>query len=227
MPSPVICIRDTAIQNGQLMVKDMWPNRSQANPVADPAPQGPRYLRITEATTLPVLNGTVVARAVSGLAAYLLVTLDLQANGDSMTPAGAKLAADALVAEMRAGSALTLNDMNTAIQAADATLNATGIVGTGASTATVNNILQILSGATFTVAAGYDLEDVNNAVQYLSEADQASGYNAFYNPIVFEDSSFWISVAQGDLLLMKSTRTVNGANQDPYVVVYDGTGNVL
>ena len=41
MASPAICIRDTSISNGQILVKDMWPNRSQANPVVDPAPQGP------------------------------------------------------------------------------------------------------------------------------------------------------------------------------------------
>ena len=48
MASPAICIRDTSISNGQILVKDMWPNRSQANPVVDPAPQGPRYLRVVE-----------------------------------------------------------------------------------------------------------------------------------------------------------------------------------
>ena len=47
------------------------------------------------------------------------------------------------------------------------------------------------------------------------------------SPVLEEDSSFWISVAKGDLLGLKSIRTVNGANVDPYVVVYDGLGNVL
>ena len=54
--------------------------------------------------------------------------------------------------------------------------------------------------------------------------DQASKFSAFHNPIVFEDSSFWISLAQGDLSGLKSSRTVNGVVVDPYVVVYDGTG---
>ena len=76
MASPAICIRDTSISNGQILVKDMWPNRSQANPVVDPAPQGARYLRVTEATTLPVVAAGAVTTEVSGLAAYLLVNLD-------------------------------------------------------------------------------------------------------------------------------------------------------
>jgi hypothetical protein len=224
MASPVICIRDTAISNGQLIVKDMWPNRSQANPVVDPAPQGPRYLRVVETPTLPVLDGTVVARTVSGLAAYLLVTLDLQAGNANITPAQAVGCAEAIISEMRVGGDLTLNDINGLIQAVDnPNLNATGL-GLGASTATVNNILQILGGAIFIVPAGYDLEDINNAPQWLSVADQASLFSAWFNPIVEEDSSFWISLAQGDLLGLKSSRTVNNVVLDPYVVVYDGAG---
>lgn len=221
MASPVICIRDTAISNGQLIVKDMWPNRSQANPSVDPAPQGPRYLRVVETPTLPVLDGTVVARTVSGLAAYLLVTLDQGAAGANITPAESVTMAEALISEMRTGGDLELLDINPLLAAV---AGGTGVVGTGASTATVNNILQILGGATFTVEAGYDLETPANNPQFLSVADQASSFSAFFNPIVEEDSSFWISLAQGDLLGLKSNRTVDGVVLDPYVVVYDGAG---
>ena len=49
----------------------------------------------------------------------------------------------------------------------------------------------------------------------MSEDDQATKFSAFHNPIVFEDSSFWISLAQGDLRGMKSA---------DFVVVYSGTG---
>ena len=222
MPSPVICIRDTSIKNGQLLVKDMWPNRSQANPVVDPAPQGPRYLRVVETPTLPVLAGTVVSQTVSGLAAYCLVTFDQGGLGANITPAESVLIAEALISEMRTGGDLEVADVNPIIAALPG-LAGTG-VGVGATTATINNILQILGGATFTVAAGYDLEDAQNAAQFLSEGDQASSFSAFHNPIAFEDSSFWISLAQGDLLGLKSTRTVNNVVLDPYVVVYNGTG---
>lgn len=224
MASPVICIRDTEISNGQLLVKDMWPNRSQANPVVDPAPQGPRYLRVVETPTLPVLSDTVVAKTVSGLAAYLLVTIDAGAGDANPTPAQALEMAEDLISAMRAGGDLETDDINKIL---DGVVGGTGIVGTGKSTATVNNILQILGGATFTVAAGYDLEDVNDDPQYLSVLDQASSFSAFFNPIVEEDSSFWISLAQGDLLGLKSYRTVNNVVLPPYVVVYDGNGVAL
>jgi hypothetical protein len=206
MPSPIVCIRDTAIKNGTLMVKDMWPNRSQANPVVDPAPQGPRYLRVVQ-NTLPTVVANAVSLEVSGLSAYLLVTVDAAAGGANLTPAQAKSMADALIVIMRAGGDLELADINVALAAV---VGGTGVVGTGLSTATVNNILQILGGAPFTVPAG---TSVNNT--YQTEAVQATLFTAFHNPIVLEDSSFWISLAQGNLKGLKSANTV---------VVYSGVG---
>lgn len=215
MPSPVICIRDTSINNGSLMVKDMWPNRSQANPSIDPAPQGPRYLRVVQ-NVLPTVANNVVSAEVSGLAAYLLVTVDAGAGNVNPTPAQAKSMADALIVEMRAGNDLELADINLVLAGV---VGGTGIVGTGNSTATVNNILQILGGAPFTVPAG--VEALNT---FQVEQGQANLFTSHHRPIVFEDSSFWISLAQGDLSGLKSSRTVNGVVLDPYVVVYDGTG---
>ena len=215
MPSPVICIRDASIKNGQIMVKDLFPNRSQANPVVDPAPQGPRYLRVPE-NVLPTVANNVVSKEVSGLAAYLLVTIDAAAGNANPTPAQAFEMAEALISEMRTGGGLTLAEINAVLAGV---VGGTGIVGTGNSTATVNNILQILGGAPFTVPAGVS---VNATFQV--EAGQANLFTAFHNPIAFEDSSFWISLAKGDLLGLKSSRTVNGQVLDPYVVVYNGTG---
>jgi hypothetical protein len=223
MPSPAICIRDTSISNGQILVKDMWPNRSQANPVVDPAPQGPRYLRVAETTTLPTVAAGVVTTEVRGLAAYLLVNLDDGANdpavGASITSADAKTIADALVAEMRAGNTLDL----AAINAVVAVTVATAGVGVATSTASVEDILQILAGARYVVPAGHVVE-VAGVFQPVATSFFDYG---IVSPVLEEDSSFWISVAKGDLLGLKSTRTVGGAVVDPYVVVYDGLGNVL
>ena len=209
MASPVICLSDSSIGNGQLMIKDMWPNRSHANPVVDPAPQGPRYLRVVETAT-PVVANNAVAKTVSGLSAYLLVTIDAGAGNVNPSPAQADAMADALITEMRAGNALTLANINTAL---DGVVGGTGIVGTGNSTATVNNILQILSGAPFTVPTGVS---VNATFQV--EQGQANLFTSSFNPIIEEDSSFWISLAQGDIL---------GAKNAGFVVVYDGDGNVI
>ncbi len=208
MNNPVICLRDANIPNGSLMIKDMWPNRSQANPVVDPAPQGPRYIRQPE-NTLPVVNALAVAREVSGLAAYLLVTVD--ADGANFTGAEAKEAADAIITAMRAGDALAEADLNDIL---DGVVAGAGIVGTGNSTATVGNILAVLGGAKFVVPAGTDVDDA-----YLTEAEQEALFDTgAYAPIVNEDSSFWISLEQGNLFKAKT---------NDFVVVYDVDGSVL
>jgi len=225
MANPVICVRDTSIKNGQLLIKDLWPNRSQASAVIDPTPQGPRYLRVVENAT-PVVANNAVSNNVKGLSAYLLVTIDVQTNGANPTPTQAGLMATAILTEMRAGNALTLALINTAIQASDPGLNATGIVGTGVSTATVQNILNILGGASFTVSAGTSV-----ANSYLTGAQQTSAFNSsVYQAIDPNDSSFYISVAEGDLSKAKNYRVnPRDANTplDPFVVIYDSTGAVL
>lgn len=211
MGTPVICIRNASIQNGALMVKDMWPNRSQANPVLDPAPQGPRYLRQPE-NVLPLVSGGVVSRAVNGLAGYFLTTIDAGAAGAQTTPAEAKDMADAVIALMRTGVALTAVNIDNEL---DGVVAGSGIAGTGASTATLTNIVRILGGERYSVPAGTDVN-----VNFLSANAQSALFDSsVYSPIVPEDSSFWISLAKGDLLGMKNAN---------FVVVYDSAdGTVL
>jgi hypothetical protein len=210
MASPAICIRSTSIVNGQLMVKDMWPNRSQANPVTDPSPQGPRYLRVVE-NGLPVVSNDAVYRSVSGLSAYLLANLE-DGAGASITVQNAVDMADLIIASMRAGAPLTLAEINDVAGPIKAVVALAG-VGVGDSTATVNGILQILAGAHYAVPAGHILE-VAGAFQQPADFFDYT----IMAPVVEEDSSFWISVAQGDLLGMKTA---------DFVVLYDGLGNIL
>lgn len=223
MANPVICIRDASIKNGQLMVADLFPNKSQASAVVEPAPQGPRYLRVVE-NEKPSVSNLVVTREVSGLTAYFLVTLDVDGGGVNPTVAQATAFADAVIAQMRDGAELSdlggilggVNNDNTGLE---------GEVGAGSSTATTANILAILGGAHFTVPAG---TDVDNA--YISVADQASLFDeTVYAPIHDEDSSFHISLAEGFLSKAKSDRVDPRTNKtlDPLVVVYASNGALL
>lgn len=222
MNNPVICVRDADIPNGSLMIKDMWPNRSQANPVVDPAPQGPRYLRQPE-NTLPVVVANLVTRDVSGLAAYLLVTVDAGAGNDNFSPAQAKAAADAIISDMRAGGDMEAGTVEGHLAAVVA---GSGLVGTGNSTATLGNVLAILGGAHFVVPAG---TTAAGGVFKTAAVQETYFDTGVYQPIVNEDSSFWISVDQGDLYVAKNTRVnpVTGAALDPLVVIYDVDGTVL
>lgn len=202
MASPAICIRDISIANNSFQITDLWPNRAQANPVLDPVPQGPRYLRQPENQLPTVDNGGLTTNASSGLTAYVLITA--QGGGNVQpTPAQAKLLADALISEMRAGGALTEADINALYGATVAGFT----IGTGV----VEEILSILSGAKFTLEVGVDTTLNGNAT-----ATRFDG--AVFKAVNENDSSFWISVARGQL----STAIAN-----EMVVCYDGAGNVL
>ena len=215
MPNPVICLRDETIPNNSFQITDLFPNRSQRNPVVDPAAQGPRYLRQPE-NNIPVVANNAVSKAVSGLTAYLLTTIDVQAGGANPTPAQASDMAGTLLKRMRNGNELTHAKINEAIISAGGQggdFDNTGL-GLGASTATVQNILSILGGANFTVSAGTSVDG-----SYLSVVDQASLFDStVYAPVLDEDSSFHISRVEGFLSKAKSANLV---------VVYAGDGSLL
>ena len=100
--------------------------------------------------------------------------------------ADAKTIADALVAEMRAGNSLDLAAINVVI----ANTVATAGVGVATSTASVEDILQILAGARYTVPAGHVVEV---AGEFQPVATSLFDYSVM-SPVLEEDSSFWISL---------------------------------
>lgn len=220
MASPVICIRDAAISNNSFQITDLWPNRAQANPVLDPAPQGPRYLRQPE-NVLPVLDGGLIVREVSGLAAYLLANID-DGAGAAISEANAKTIADAIIAEMRDGGELTVAALNGFV---DATVAGAGVIGTDTSSGSLADILSILAGAKFTLPAGYEVEAAGAFVPAVN-ADLFD--STVFSPVNENDSSFWISLARGQLrkAISSNTNPRTGAAVDPLVVVYLGDGTV-
>ena len=224
MASPVICMRDASIPNNVFQIVDLFPNRSQLNPVVDPVAQGPRYLRQPVNTT-PVVDGLAIAREVSGLTAYILVNQD--DNADILSVTDASRIADLYISRMRDGLALDLATMNGLSQgggAGELNLPNVEIEGNNASTTTAE-ILSILSGASYTVPTGH-IFDADPGLTLPTES--------FFDTTVFKaidenDSSFFLSLARGALSKAKSVRIdpVSGTTLDPLVVVYDGLGNVL
>ena len=155
MPSPVICVRDASIPNNVFQIVDLFPNRSQRNPVVDLPPQGPRYLRQPVNAT-PVVDGLTIAKEVSGLTAYLLVNQDN--DNDVLSVVQATSIANLYITRMRSGLSLNVATMNALIQGnqQQGELDLPDVEIEGAnSTATTAEILSILSGAKYTVPAGY------------------------------------------------------------------------
>jgi hypothetical protein len=224
MPSPVICLRDDSISNNTFQIVDLFPNRSQTNPSIDPASQGPRYLRQPVNTT-PVVDGLTIASEVSGLTAYILVNQD--DNNDILSVTDAGRIAGLYISRMRSGFALDVATMNGLIQGGGAgQLNLPAVEIEGAnSTATTAEILSILSGATYTVPAGYEFD----ADPGLNNPTVSFFDSTVFNAIDENDSSFYLSLSRGALSKAKSVRVDprTGSNLDPLVVVYSGTGAVL
>ena len=222
MPSPVICLRDATIPNNVFQITDLFPNRSQRNAVIDPVAQGPRYLRQPETET-PVVDGFAIAKEVSGLIAYLLVNQDEDA--DVLSVENATLIANLYITRMRNGLALDKATINPIINGnGQGQLDIVAEIEGADSTATTAEILSILSGAKYTVPAGYVFDgdgSLNNPT--VSFFDQS-----VFSPIDPSDSSFYISLARGQLSVAKSPSTdAKGNVIDPQVVVYRADGTLL
>lgn len=227
---PFICKRRTDIPNGVLQVTDLWPNASQRNQSIDPKPQGPRYVSAPVSNTV-VLSSTGGAQryfktAQSGLSAYLIANVQVGLAGPALTPAQADAAATALIAAMAAGSALSLAAINVILNAAAAGATLTANASTGA----VTDVLRVLSGAPYTVPAGTIVQ--NGAGVFVAQATPAVwnannfDFNA-YKDILVSDSSFYISLAEGQINGFSSPTFTYLGIAGAALVVYDNAGAVL
>lgn len=146
------------IDDNNVQILDLQPNSSQRNSVYD-LPGQTGYLAYTcQNDTVAHTNDGGVLEATAdtyGLAAYLGARVDDITGGGHVcvAAADANLAATAILARVRQGLALNTAGINAAIQTVVG-LATSGIIGTGNSTATVVEILRILSGEVFKITAG-------------------------------------------------------------------------
>lgn len=226
---PFICLRRTDIPNGTLQITDLWPNASQRNQSIDPQPQGPRY-QSAPVTNTVVLSSTgatqrFFATAQSGLAAYLVANVATGA-GAALTPAQATTAATNLITRMRSGLVMALADINTILAAAAAGSALTA----GGSTGAVTDVLRILSGATYTVPAGTVVQVPVSTFNPQADptAFNASNFNFnTYKDILVSDSSFYVSLAEGQIDGFSSSTFSYRGTAGAAIVVYDNAGAVL
>jgi hypothetical protein len=220
-----------------LQITDLFPHKTQSNAVLTPRFKGPAYLYAhgRDLTATPVLNGDNDINAdVAGLSAYILLSVpdDINQNGDNnavaLTPANTDLIAGDIIERMETGLSLTLSDINTIIAARAG--NAGIGLGLGGATATVLQILQIVSGyKVFSVTAGTSVADGNDAFDgpnandltaLLSDPTDASKLFTSF------DSSFYISARKGQLKVAQTRKDKDG-NGIPFVVCYDDNGNLI
>jgi len=226
---PFICKRRSDIPNGVLQVTDLWPNASQRNQSIDPKPQGPRYVSAPVSNTVALSSTGATQRyfgtAQSGLAAYIIANVATGA-GAAFTPAQANAAATALIAAMAAGSVLNLAAINVILAAAAAGSALTA----GGSTGAVTDVLRILAGATYTVPAG---TVVQIPVSTFNPQVSPATFNAdnfdfdTFKDILVSDSSFYISLAEGQINGFSSASFTYKGTAGAALVVYDNAGAVL
>ena len=226
---PFICLARTDIPNSTLQVTDLWPNKSQTNPVIDPPAVGPLY--ITAPTTANVTLTTVGAvqtftGAASGLAAYLLANVQAAgAGGSALTPAQGNAAAAALIAAMQAGSALSLAAINALLVAAAGAGTELTSAGGSLSTGAVSDVLRILGGITYTVPAGTQIQAAGPIFNPQGSPAVFNAANfADHKDILPTDSSFYQSLAYGKVAGFKSASFSYKGVTGAAITVYDDAG---
>jgi hypothetical protein len=236
MPTQVYVVaRRKEIQNGSVMITDLFPNKSQLNPTIDPQGQSPLYIKtpiIGKAVTLVTpVAGTVKFRLkAQGLVPFLIKNVE-HGGGGSLSLKEASDASDAIIDAVRAGGVLNEVAINGILAAASGN-GATTLddgVGGSASVATVEDILRILSGETYEVAEGTSVEVANAFVPDLSHR---LGFKKDQKHLVAGDDSWVISFREGSLKGLTSVQdAVNGdlfagvRSTSPLLTVYvsDGT----
>lgn len=214
---PAICLRRTDIPNGTLQVLDLWPNTSLRNQVTDPAGQT-KYLRQPENDTV-VVAASVTTAEFSGVAAWLIDTIEDSGDGGALSATEANTIALALLVAMRSGAAMTTVAANAIIAA---TVAASGI-GVGASVGTLAELLDILAGANYVVPAGTGAN--TGAGNYKGSA--AGAFTAGTYRSTYDYGALHSSAAEGTLAALKAATFEYDGTTSAAVVVYTDTGAVL
>jgi len=241
MAQVYLVARRKEVQDGSVQITDLFPNKSQASAVIDPAPQGPVYVRTPDMgvrgagrVILSVDgNGAISFASRSyGLISYLMRNVEHGDDG-SISITEAVTAANAIIARVRAGSTLQVADINGILDTA--TGSALTVLDDGAgqsdSTATVEGILRILAGEKYEVASGSKIEDAN---QFVPVVSHEAGFQKNQKHLIPNDSSWQISLSEGQLKGL--TTVVDAVNGDlyagvrstsPLISVYENDGTLF
>lgn len=239
MSQVYITVTRNDIPNGVLQIRDLWPNPTQYNPVQDPIPQGPFYLsQPVNETVATKSNGNIrtISRTVSGLAAYLIATIsggqfdgpdvDILLDDDhALTASEANTIAGLIISTMQSSGTLTTAAINTIIQNNSATAVANGI-GLRTSTGTLSDILAILTGASFTLPAGHQVQDTDGLFTPIASIDIDDYFIGEKNNRLL-DSDVAVSAAKGALSVMLSDNFTYKGTANNCVAIYNSNGTVF
>jgi len=224
---PFICLARTDIPNSTLQITDLWPNKSQYNPVIDPPAIGPLYINAPVTNTVTLSGAFAFVADTVGLAAYLTVNVQRAGGGGSaLLPANATNMANAIITRMRSGLSLALADINALLAGVVAGTVLTG--GGSLSTGAVADVLRILSGTPYTVPAGTTVEAAGVFTPQGSPAAfNANNFNDSFPIILPTDDSFYKSLSYGKINGFKDSGFVYLGTAGAAITVYDNAGGVF
>jgi len=222
---PYICLARTDIPDGTVQILDLKPNSSNRNLIYEPEGQTKYVNRATNEAVLGNTNGTVRENT-NGLRAYIADRMDPAALGGGVwSTADLALAANALLAEVDAGNALTTAAVNAALLAA---LGAAVGIGIGGSTAVLTELLSVLAGRGYLLPAGSIklVGGVWDAVQRGNFTTNELAYGTTWNSGEIVPSSYAARIAGGDTVAVE-TKPIKHTYDGNYFQVSLGTGHLL
>jgi hypothetical protein len=199
---PFLVMRRTDIPDGVLQVLDLQPNESQRNLIYQPPGQSvyiqniPTQDVVATTDTGPVNTNTEYG----GLAAYLIDNVEEGGpEPGALTAAVANAAATAIAAQaISGGEGLTLADIGGLLVGAGAP-GGTTLTG-GESTATLEELLSLLSGRNYVLPAGSEVETTGDAFVSTRHGEFTESFRR-----IRDTESFRMSVGEGHLAEMMSS----------------------
>jgi hypothetical protein len=220
------------IDDNNLQILDLQPNTSLRNPIYEGAGQT-GYLAWTaqnDAIAHTNVGGVLTATAIYvGLATYIGARVDDITGGGHVcvSAANANAAASAILGRVRLGLALNTAGINAAIQSVPG-LATSGITGTGNSTATVEEILRILGGEVFQIAAAAAFSGAGGIFLGTGGAFVTSTNTAYRNVRTFIDTgSLRLSRHSGYLSVLSSATHVWNNPAKTYAPTNYATGTAV
>ena len=231
---PFICMPpvESSTEEIKVQITDMFPHKTQSSAVLTPNFQGPRYFTapyIGSLTSTPVLGAGALVGDVSGLSAYLLTTIAVVSDGiRALTEAEADSIASEIIDRMKLALPLSASDINTLVQAETGDGGDLDGIGKGATTATVTEILQIISGTHTYTAPDALVVEAAGVFQALNAQTQASHFtaSATNTPVSSNYDSFFMS-ARGGQISVAQAKTNSAGTATPVLVAYNNDGSLI
>lgn len=232
MAQVYLIARRAEVQNGSVMVTDLFPNESQRNTAIDPVGAGPIYVRQCDVglrgkyrSILTTVGGDIqFLREARGLVAFLLRNVARGANGNALSLAQATKGANDLMELVRDGGALTAAEVNKILVDNDIGGAGTDITANSS----VEALLRVIAGETYIVKAGSIIDDG----AFVPDVNAIAGFQNDVRHPVDGDSSWVVSAQEGVLSGLKSNRDAKVGfagvlTADPIVTVHNADGSLF